>query len=76
MNKNKPVFCPHCKKEIELLTYEEDVYGRFSLNQEGEPHYNPKGGNGYSFSCPECYAHIAECEEDAIDFLNGKKIKN
>ena len=61
--------CPRCKKEIEILSYEEDVYGKFYLNENGEPYYNSKGGNGLSYSCPECYHHIADCEEDAIEFL-------
>jgi hypothetical protein len=62
--------CPKCKKKIEVLSYTEDVYGRFALiGKNSEPNYNPKGGEGIFFSCPECYAQIANCEEDAIEFL-------
>jgi hypothetical protein len=75
--------CPKCKKKLEILIYEEDVCGKFMIpvgimmtmdqlvfvKENNKPYYNPKSGNGLSYSCPECYAHIADCEEDAIKFL-------
>ncbi|MEM3844754.1 MAG: hypothetical protein QXU98_03525 [Candidatus Parvarchaeota archaeon] len=80
-NKDKKVVCPYCKKEINTLLNHQDVVATYTMYKDGS--YD-KGiiDNNYDsgedlniWSCPECNAEITDNEEDAIAFLNGKKIK-
>jgi len=72
------VKCPHCGAEINTLFnlqtgtmyYEMDRSGNYeNLDRfDADDDFN-------AWLCPECYGIITHNEEDAIAFLNGKKIK-
>jgi predicted RNA-binding Zn-ribbon protein involved in translation (DUF1610 family) len=72
--------CPKCGKEIDFLknyvsnTTEEF---NFSLNDKGEPVYEYVDaltyGSNSVYACPECGEDLFTNEEDAIEFLKGKK---
>lgn len=63
--------CPKCKAKIDVLSYSEDIYGKFYLDDDKNPEYNPKGGE-YEYNCPECFHFITGDEEEAIKFLKKK----
>ena len=72
------VKCPKCKKEIESLIceFEETVWQDFTVDEKGNVDYTAKdncdGGTDARYICPECEHTIAESEEVAIRFLQGK----
>jgi len=75
---NEKVICPHCGAKIDTLLnlqsgvmyYEMDKDG----NYENLDRFDPDDDFN-KWVCPECYGTITDNEEDAIAFLNGKKIK-
>jgi len=72
------VKCPHCGAEIDTLinrqsgsaSYEMNKFGNYEDLNDFEP-----DGDMNVWECPECQRTITYNEEDAIAFLNGKKIK-
>jgi len=52
------------------MYYEIDKSGNYENLNRFEP-----DGDFDIYICPECYGTITHKEEDAIAFLNGKKIK-
>ena len=64
--------CPECKAKIEVLSYSNEEYGKFCLDNKGKAFHNPKGGDGYNYNCPECGHIITFEEEKAIKFLKKK----
>ena len=63
--------CPKCEAEIEILSYSNEEYGKFRLDNEGHPFHNVQSGDGYNYNCPECGHIIAFEEEKAIKFLRS-----
>jgi transcription initiation factor IIE alpha subunit len=72
--------CPKCGKEIDFLkNYESNATLEYnlSLDIEGEPQYeyvDTLFAGDSVFACPECGEDLFSNEEDAVAFLQGKKL--
>jgi len=72
------VKCPHCGAEINTLFNLQSGAMYYELDKSGNyENLNRFDADGDFdiYICPECYGIITHNEEDAIAFLNGKKIK-
>ena len=59
-----PKLCPHCREELEYLSYREDaiVYGSYSIETEDYEQDETDVVGGLILSCPEC--------EETINSIN------
>ena len=73
------VKCPKCKMEIDYLKAEDWVSRGMILEvQNGREVYSDTEHyddiRDEKFICPECNSVLFENEEEAVDFLNGKRV--
>jgi len=72
------VRCPHCGVEIDTLLNLQSGTIYYEMDKSGNYENLDRFDADNDFNvwlCPECYGTITHNEEDAIAFLNGKKIK-
>jgi uncharacterized Zn finger protein (UPF0148 family) len=67
------VICPYCDTEIDHLMVQTITFHEFRL-KNGKPEVSPASSNEQViFYCPMCGEEIATTQEDAIEFLEGKR---
>ena len=71
--------CPKCGKEIDRLEYKIDVSGieegTYDLKNTWEKCDEDLDFGEVEFICPKCYEVICNSEDEAIEFLENKKVK-
>jgi len=75
---NENVVCPHCGAKIDTLLNLQSGVMYYEMDKDGNYENLDRFDPDTDFNvwvCPECYGTITDNEEDAIAFLNGKKIK-
>ncbi|MEM3844755.1 MAG: hypothetical protein QXU98_03530 [Candidatus Parvarchaeota archaeon] len=76
----KKIVCPYCKNEISELITEDYGIRTVSIDKTGEEteldfFIDSSHESDSTYDCPKCDKPIVDNDEDAIDFLNGKDIK-
>jgi len=72
------VKCPRCGADINTLFNLQSGVIYYEMDKSGNYENLDRFDADNDFNvwlCPECYGTITHNEEDAIAFLNGKKIK-
>lgn len=70
--------CPVCQEELNYLHAKQDRVDRFSLDETGEPVYEPYGAFGEhveaSYHCPICDLLLANDQDEAVKILKGEPL--